>query len=437
MRTNTAVPKAFTHEGAPASRIKPIEQLKRTLMACLLWEASFYESGESVADRITKTAAQCSLPDVLKLAVHARHEGNLRHAPLLLMIAAIRHPDRKNHTGAIVDAISTVCKRADDLGELLSLYWKGGKQPLAHVLRRGLGRALGQFDSYRLSKYAARGAIRLRDVLFLTRPKPKDDAQAALWKQLADDTLPTADTWEAALSAGADKAETFRRLLAENNLGGLAALRNLRNMKEAGLGKMEVAATLVRQAGKSGILPFQYIAAARAVPEWEDIVEAPMLAALAEMPKLPGHTVLLVDVSGSMAAQLSQKSTLTRLDAGAALAVLLREVCEAITIYRFDDRPEVIPPRRGFALRDAIGKTRGGTMTENAVRQANSVKPDRIVIITDEQSHQAISKPHGRGYIMNVGTYENGIGYGPWTHVSGFSENLVRYIVEAETAHAD
>ena len=47
-------------------------------------------------------------------------------------------------------------------------------------------------------------AVRLRDVLFMTHAKPRSDEQAAMWKQLVDGTLPAPDTWEVALSSGAD-----------------------------------------------------------------------------------------------------------------------------------------------------------------------------------------------------------------------------------------
>ena len=54
MRTNTAVrrPPVLNHEGTPVPRINAEKELWRTVTASLLWEDSFYESGESVADRI-------------------------------------------------------------------------------------------------------------------------------------------------------------------------------------------------------------------------------------------------------------------------------------------------------------------------------------------------------------------------------------------------
>jgi predicted metal-dependent peptidase len=158
-----------------------------------------------------------------------------------------------------------------------------------------------------------------------------------------------------------------------------------------------------------------------------------MLAALEGAPKLAGHTVLLVDTSGSMNDRLSAKSELRRIDAAAGLAMLLREVCEDVAIFAFDNHVVAVPPRRGFALRDVLGRAGGGTDTRQAVLLANQQKADRIIVITDEQSATAIPAPAARfGYVMNVAAYQNGIGYGSWIHVSGFSEHLVRYIVQAE-----
>jgi hypothetical protein len=52
-----------------------------------------------------------------------------------------------------------------------------------------------------------------------------------------------------------------------------------------------------------------------------------MFKCIKEMPHLPGKTVLLLDVSGSMDSPLSGKSDLTRIDATCGLAMLAREIC--------------------------------------------------------------------------------------------------------------
>src|SRR5208282_1025160 len=106
-------------------------------------------------------------------------------------------------------------------------------QPISAQIKKGLARALTKFDAYQLAKYDRDGAVRIKDVLFLVHARPKDADQAKVWKQLVDGELPSADTWEVSLSSGKDKRGTFERLIAENRLGGLALLRNLRLMQKA------------------------------------------------------------------------------------------------------------------------------------------------------------------------------------------------------------
>src|SRR5271170_6433524 len=79
-----------------------------------------------------------------------------------------------------------------------------------------------------------------------------------------------------------------------------------------------------------------------------------MLRSTAGREKLTGHTVVLVDVSSSMVAPLSRRSEMLRADAAYGLAVLLREIAEKVSIYTFSNSAKLVPPRRGFALRDAM-----------------------------------------------------------------------------------
>lgn len=198
------------------------------------------------------------------------------------------------------------------------------------------------------------------------------------------------------------------------------------------------------------VLPFRFIAAARHAPEFEVELEGAMLRSLGEMPKLPGKTALVLDHSGSMCgAKISQKSELDRADAAAALAILVREVCAEVVVIAFSSAVAwqgehnaqdavIVPARRGFALADAYRTSMHwfGTNTESGKQLADRQGYDRIVVVTDEQSHQSVSNPTdgARGYFLNVGTYRNGIGYGAWTHIDGWSESVVRYIQEAENA---
>lgn len=335
----------------------------------------------------------------------------------------------------VADLLADIIQRPDELTEFLSLYWKDGRTSLAAGVKRGLARAFAKFNAYSLAKYNRADAVKLRDVLFLVHAKPRDEEQAATWKQLVDGTLPVPDTWEVALSAGADKTEAWSRLLSEDKLGALALLRNLRNMLEAKVDLSLIRGALQR-CDPERVLPFRFISAAKHAPKLEPELEALMFKAVAGQEKLTGRTVLLVDGSGSMfGTRVSARSEIDRFEAASALAILLREMCEDVTVLVFSDTAHLVPARRGFALRDALAKAaeQQGTYTENAKRVADGMGYDRLIIVTDEQSHQALSAPNGKGYVVNVAMYQNGVGYGKWTHIDGWSEAIVSYIQASET----
>ena len=420
-----------THEGAPAKNITPEQQLSRSLMACMLWEDTFYEDGQSIAERIASLIPQVDPQKVANMAIEAREKMKLRHAPLLVVREMARLP---KHKALVASTLTRIIQRPDELAEFVAIYWKEGKQPLSKQVKKGLAEAFTKFDAYQLAKYNRKGLVTLRDVLFLCHAKPKNEEQEKLWKQLINDELPVPDTWEVALSAGENKKETWERLLSERKLGGLALLRNLRNMYLADVDEKLIFEALDRM-NTEKILPFRFIAAARHIPHWESKVERAMMECLEGKEKLIGKTVLLVDVSGSMDRELSSKSDLTRCDAANGLAILLREICKEVAIYSFSNRLVRIPDRHGFALRDAIRNSQDhmGTHLGKAVKQINEIEQyERIVVLTDEQSSDPVPNPKGKGYMINVSSNQNGVGYGPWIHIDGFSEAIIDYIIEYE-----
>jgi len=67
------------------------------------------------------------------------------------------------------------------------------------------------------------------------------------------------------------------------------------------------------------------------------------------------------------------------------------------------------------------------------------VQHDRLIVITDEQATTGgIPAPKvSKAYMINIASNKNGVGYGPWTHIDGFSENVLRWIVEHEAERAE
>jgi len=305
--------------------------------------------------------------------------------------------------------------------------------------------------------------IKLRDVLFLCHAKPTSREQETIWKKLINGTLSPPNTWEVRISAcitPQEKKIVWEDLLSTNKLGGMALIRNLRNFEKVGVEETLVI-NAIRNMNTRRILPYRFIAAARYAPQLEPYLEEAMIKSLENKPKFPGHTVILLDVSGSMDRSLSAKSDISRLDAACGLGILLREICDRADIFTFSEKVIRVPSRRGFALRDAIAQSQrhSGTYLGNAINSIYGtmsaarqntytyyprsaypknitnfgLKPDRLIVLTDEQSHDKVSDPvFGKGYMINVANYKNGVGYGPWTHVDGFSESIVDYIIEYE-----
>jgi len=430
MKLNTKEKAKVTHEGAPAMEIDACQELKRSLMACMLWEDTFYENGVEIAQRIEKLVGQVKPEEASNLAIEAREQMKLRHAPLLVVRAMAKLPEHRKLVG---ETLAKIIQRPDELTEFLAIYWKDGKEPLASQVKKGLAKAFCKFDAYQLAKYNRDGQVKLRDVMFLTHPKPKDKEQEQTWKQLVDGTLPAPDTWEVALSTGKNKKETWTRLLLEKKLGSLALLRNLRNMKEVGVDASLIAES-IKQMKVDKVLPFRFISAAKYAPEFAEELEAAMLKNLERERKLRGKTILLIDVSASMEDTLSGRSEMTRMDAAASLAILARELCREVEIYTFSTDVVKVPDTKGFKLVDAIidSQYHSGTYLGKAVEEMNEKSYDRLIVFTDEQSHDYVPRPKNRGYMINVANYENGVGYGEWVHIDGFSENILKYIQELE-----
>jgi hypothetical protein len=427
----------FTHEGAPAVPALGAEkQLRRSVLSCFLWEDEFYEDGQSIAERITGTALLVAPEKLAALAIEAREIFNLRHVPLLLL-DALSKIARGNPL--VANTIERVIQRADEPGELLSVYWRNGRKMVPAQMRNGLARAFAKFNEYQLAKYDRDGTVKLRDVLRLVRPTPANAEQSALWKRVKDRALVTPDTWEVELSSGKAKKETFERLLTEGKLGYLALLRNLRNMAESGVdAELVKAAIVARKGGAQRVLPFRYVAAARAAPQFEPALDQALNAAICEMAPLPGLTAILVDVSGSMDEKLSRKSDMKRIDAAAALAAI---VPGNVRVFTFSQQVVEVPPRRGMAGVDAIvrSQSHGGTYLGQAVAAVErEVKHDRLIVVTDEQSHDVVPQPKAEhAYMINVASNKNGVGYGRWTHIDGFSEGVLRFIRETEIASSN
>lgn len=469
MKTNVKKtnPNAY---GNQTRELTAYEKLQRSAINCLLWEDTFYEDGESIADRIKKYMKQVTPEQARSVLKEAKVDNKLRHMPLFLLVNMA-----KNGYLTAEDVANTIT-RVDDMSELLSLYWSTdwkdstgntvkNKHTVPKSIVKGIQKALPKFDEYQLAKYRGdRYDVSLKTVIKMTHPKPENAEMEALWGRAIKGNLATPDTWEVGLTnchTPAEKKEFWTRMLTEktekgfNKLGALALIRNLRNMQSVNVDEDNIRSAL-GSASMSKILPFQLVTAARYAPQLEDVLETKLLESIDSMEKLEGDTVVLLDTSGSMRSPLSGKGETTCQDVAASMGAIIRGVCNKSIIYTFQEDIQVVPSgRKGFALIDCVRRApSGGTSvidcTNDAVRMYkeshNGKYPARVIVVTDEQTNSDGTGRSWRrgttvkldnlpsncnGYIINVGTYENGVGYNNscnYVHINGWSENVLKYI---------
>src|SRR5580693_1538651 len=140
-----------------------------------------HENGVEIAGRVAELVPKVAAEKVAALAVEARAQMKLRHAPLLLVREMARH---QTHRRLVADTLADVIQRADELSEFVAIYWKHGRVPLSGQVKKGLAAAFPKFDEYALAKYDRGGPVKLRDVLFLSHAKPRDEEQGEVWKRL-------------------------------------------------------------------------------------------------------------------------------------------------------------------------------------------------------------------------------------------------------------
>ena len=436
-----------------------IQLLRRAVLANLLWENIAYMDGQKVVDEIVRLVPLCNPEDVANLTIEARVMQKLRHTPLFLAVQMCKHEGTRAYVKEVLPKIIT---RADMLTDFMALYWANGKCPICNAAKKGLAEAFHNFKEYHFAKYDRDAEIKLRDVMFMVRPKPQNALEEELYKKIADRTLETPETWEVLLSqahTSAEKAAVWEKLINEGKIGGKAMLMNLRNMQSAGVPRSTIVKGLTELKGAM-LLPLDFLKAMRESNGLDRELEDAMLKTYENLPKLPGKTLFIVDVSGSMGSITSSGSTFSRLDQAAAMAMLAANQCEDFELvctagddWSCTEKQEYVAyPSKGFQMfKDIDAMYRklggGGIFTYQCIEKLRNKLGDkihnyaRIIVFSDSQdidvSHGKNLKPRPFGkynYICDVSAHTRGINYkGVWTaEISGWSEHFLTYIAAFE-----
>lgn len=437
-------------------------------------EDTFYEAADERRKRLSKLVYKVAQDgDWLENLVRwLRQEAGLRAMPVIIAAEAVNARLSQGIVGGNREIVRASVGRLDESAEFLA-YWMstfGRKVPSA--VKRGISDALNdKLNETSFLKWrgrATKGSVSLRDVLNITRAKPKDEHQSALYgaviahaygRDIDTSALPVVEARSKFLAlstedkikslTGTEANEVIRsaRLTHEviagaigkipakvwdnliPNMGYTALRMNLRRISEANVSDATVAKinAILRDkdnVSKSRTMPISFLSAYRNAPlDFAAALQKGANGALENVPELSGRTLVLLDRSGSMGYNVSERSSLTYSDAANIFAAALAIRGENVDVVSFDNATQLEKITSNDLLRvtEALPSPRGGTSTAKAVKEGYKGH-DRVIILTDEQ--------YGYGY------YHQGIedvfkGIVP-ENIPTFTWNLAGY----EAAHA-
>ena len=440
-----------TYQGGQGQERDQRSELFLLAVSHFVSQQTFYESGADRDDRFATLVRELAVHDpswTAALLGWLRGEGNLRTASI---VGAAEYVKARLDAGAGAtdgpsnrQVIASVLRRPDEPGELLAYWTSRYGRNVPKPVKRGVADAVRRlYNGKSLLKYdTASKGYRFGDILNLVHAAPDPDKpwqgdlfQYALDRRHNPDTavvpksLPVLAahrdltalrpakrrkvvtgangaqrlaeagmTWEALagwLQGPMDKA-AWEAVIP--SMGAMALVRNLRNFDEAGVSD-EVAAQVAAkisdpvEVARSRQFPFRYLAAYQHAPSlrWSYPLEQALGHSLADVPALPGRTLVLVDRSGSMFySRLSDRSELNRADAAAIFGTALALRAADADLVQFGTTSKRVTFRQGESVLKVLERFAdlGGTNTTEAVRK-HYKRHDRVLIVTDEQAAQS------------------------------------------------
>ncbi|MER6420170.1 TROVE domain-containing protein [Streptomyces sp. NPDC001137] len=433
-----------SYEGGRGRERDARSELFLLAIANFVSQRTFYESGADRDDRFARLVRRLAVEDptwTAGLLGWLRGEGNIRSAAL---VGAAEYVKARLDAGATDgpsnrQVIASVLQRPDEPGELLAYWTATYGRSVPKPVKRGIADAVRRLYSGKsLLKYdTASKGYRFGDILNLVHAAPDPDKpwqgelfQYALDRRHNPDTavpptsnrvltahrdlmaVPVAErravvtsrrgaerlaaagmTWEALagwLQGPMDKA-AWEAVIP--SMGVMALVRNLRNFDQAGVSDKVAAQVAARisdpaEVARSRQFPFRYLAAYQHAPSlrWSYPLEQALGHSLANVPALPGRTLVLVDRSGSMWAPLSDRSELNRADAAAIFGTALALRAQDADLVEFGTTSRRLSFDEGESVLKILGRfgDLGGTDTTSAIR-AHYRGQDRVLIVTDEQ----------------------------------------------------
>lgn len=448
----------FTHEGGEGFERTAKSELFLLAVTNMVGENTFYESAKDRDNRFKQLAWKVTKKDpewVRNFIPYLRNTMQMRSASIVLAAHYVAAGGDKGRS-----VVDSAISRADEPAEILAYWAQEYGKNFPQPIKRGVAdAALRLYNERNVLKYDGQShAWRFGDVIELTHPKPESPEQSELFKYLIsarhnrddlqipesasiltgierayavpvirrriyirDNGMPEGMTWErlSEYLNGPMDAEAWQSIIPE--MGYMALLRNLRNFDEVGIDKESqnfVRAKLSdpEEVARSRQFPIRFYSAWKATKSlsYAREIEEALTLSVSNIPPVRGRSLVLVDVSGSMQNQMSDRSQNMRYEVAAVFGAAFATRNESDVIaFATQSRPVSLPHsilKSVDLFRGEMNRLGGGTRTWQAVsKHFDSKRHDRILILTDEQAHpgykpaQAMHKPL---YTFNLAGYK-------------------------------
>lgn len=463
-----------TYEGASGFARDQKSELFLLGVSNFVGENTFYEGASARDSRFASLARAVAVADptwMTRFVTWLRREANMRSAALVAALEGAAGLLDSGMPGGR-QLVAAALLRADEPGEALAYWHSKYGRTVPKPIKRGIADgATASYNEYSVGKYdTASKGYRFADVIQLTHPTPRDGRQADLFKFALDRRYDSSAEAPASLSILAARKELLAlsgeevRALASNgtlqdrlkaagmtwealsgvisggmdstaweavipSMGYMALLRNLRNFQEKDVDRAvlkTVAKTLAdpENVAESRQLPMRFLSAYRAVSNsnfFGQALEDALEASLQNVPSLSGKTLILVDRSGSMFWNQSERSDLNFADSAALFGSALAVRAENATLVEFGSLSREVKFKKSDSVLKMIERfgDLGGTSTSAAVaRHFNN--HDRVIILTDEQASGRYGGTPGSHIPKDVPLYNfNLVGYKYGSEASG------------------
>lgn len=457
-----------------------------------LLEGSYYEEDEDELRSVVRAFNTCVEENEdfpLKLAYYARNEMGLRDVSILLLVLASKHvaytgDDYSGHheDTRIRDWTAGTLYRMDDAATALAM-----SDEVFGSSSEGLKKGIADFiaeeaDDYLLGKYKLTNRdVNMYDVINRTHPHPGDKEKLFERFMLGNldeypniDPLDPPETWEVKISERGNNRKAWQSVLDRMPL--FAKIRNVRNMLEAGVDGKEIFGDEDMDHVRNSMLyPFRFYQSYKAVKsaminanndmyveQWlSDAIDVSSENISDSM----GDTLVGVDLSGSMSALLSYKSSMSYKEIAQLFGASL--MSKGADVGGFGDDFKMVTAhydtptlQRMEAIKSIDSEVGNSTNGWKAIRHAreNNLEYSRFILLTDMQiwdttkgrllgveEHETVKSQFDAYrqevnndavlYMIDLGSYGDLVtpeGYNNVYNISGWSEEVLDFIEYAE-----